>query len=250
MSSPTALPMRACLVGYADRTSAMRRSSGGVSRSRPVRTAMPATRAEPAVGHLHDAGLRIGGGGTGFGLAAVAPLDLLQLGQPIQCLLHALFHLAPGSLLRGRLAPAVLGRVGVELVLQLTHPRARHLQVVLQAERALVLQPCAVRLARAGVARRLRVAVPIHGLGRRSAIAVGVHAVGEGLGLADGEGAVADAVEGDAGDVGGRQVGRRRVGRGEVGQGRHGHSLPVGRLTAGRCAGSRGRRAAARAWSG
>ncbi|CAM5593203.1 hypothetical protein STANM309S_00550 [Streptomyces tanashiensis] len=45
MSRPTALPMRECFVGYAERTSASLFSAFGMWRSRACRTAIPATRA-------------------------------------------------------------------------------------------------------------------------------------------------------------------------------------------------------------
>ncbi len=45
VSSPTALPIRACLVGYALSISTIRLSAFGMCRSRAWRTAMPATRA-------------------------------------------------------------------------------------------------------------------------------------------------------------------------------------------------------------
>ena len=44
VSRPTALPIRACLVGYDDSTTATRRSAGGMCRSRARATAVPATR--------------------------------------------------------------------------------------------------------------------------------------------------------------------------------------------------------------
>ena len=49
MSRPTALPMRACLVGYADNISAIRRSAGAICRNRACDTAIPATRAHRSV---------------------------------------------------------------------------------------------------------------------------------------------------------------------------------------------------------
>ena len=45
MSSPTALPIRECFVGYADSITTIRRSAGGMCRSWACFTAIPATRA-------------------------------------------------------------------------------------------------------------------------------------------------------------------------------------------------------------
>ncbi|SHX23265.1 Uncharacterised protein [Mycobacteroides abscessus subsp. abscessus] len=49
VSSPTAFPIRACLVGYAEKTTAIRRSPGGIDRSFACRKAIPATRAQRSV---------------------------------------------------------------------------------------------------------------------------------------------------------------------------------------------------------
>src|SRR6476660_6142757 len=46
VSNPTALPMRACLVGYAENTSTTRFADAGIARSRACLTANPATRAQ------------------------------------------------------------------------------------------------------------------------------------------------------------------------------------------------------------
>ena len=46
VSSPTAFPMRECLVGYAENTTPTRFSDAGTERSRACRTARPATRAQ------------------------------------------------------------------------------------------------------------------------------------------------------------------------------------------------------------
>ena len=46
VSSPTAMPTLACLVGKLVSTTATRRSGGGSARSRAVRTASRATRAQ------------------------------------------------------------------------------------------------------------------------------------------------------------------------------------------------------------
>lgn len=90
-------------------------------------------RTEAAIGHLHHSGLGISGRCRGLGLAAIAPLDRLQLRQPLQCRFDSLLHLAPRALLCSDLAPAVVRRVGIEFSLELAHSCARLLQVLLQA---------------------------------------------------------------------------------------------------------------------
>ncbi len=90
--------------------------------------------AEATIGHLHDCGLGIGGGGPRrFGRLALLDFELGQLRQPLQRLLDSLLTLPGGPLARRLLAPRHGAGVFLALHLEGLDWRARLLQAILQA---------------------------------------------------------------------------------------------------------------------
>jgi len=98
-------------------------------------------RTEAPVGHLHHAGIGIGGRGSGFfGLATAAHLGSFQFGQALQRFFHPLFNLALGTFTHRLRASACLPRIFVDLLFERLHPLARLLQTFV--ERAAAAEGC------------------------------------------------------------------------------------------------------------
>jgi hypothetical protein len=87
-------------------------------------------RAKAAIPHLHDGRVGITGGGARFRTRlALALLDVLQFGRPIQGGLDSRFPLFRGTQ-PGRLpVPAFRARVLLRLPFQVVHPLAREVGI-------------------------------------------------------------------------------------------------------------------------